>query len=120
MIRIDEPRSYKGFPNNPYPNVKWSHLWPDKFSKEQIAELHALIRKLGLKKTWFQNNPRFPHYDLTNRHYARAVMFGAVPSCLRCWIKNRGKRATPCKCSNLVRRNKYMVQIGDTPSDTVA
>ena len=29
-----------------------------------IDSLHELAEQAGLKRTWFQEHPRFPHYDL--------------------------------------------------------
>lgn len=42
-----------------------------------IFELHAMARRLGLKKAWFQKK-RIPHYDLTRSKRVIAVSLGAV------------------------------------------
>jgi hypothetical protein len=48
------------------------HMYAD-----TLDELHAVARKLGLKRAWFQDK-RVPHYDLTTRKRARAVGLGVV------------------------------------------
>lgn len=42
-----------------------------------LDELHAMARRIGLKRSWFQDK-RFPHYDLTASKRALAVAAGAV------------------------------------------
>ena len=41
-------------------------------------ELHAFAHRLGLKRSWFQDHPRHPHYDLTAGRRRHAVGLGAV------------------------------------------
>jgi len=43
---------------------------------DELEELHAAARGLGLKPEWFQVG-RMPHYDLTARKRAAAVVLGA-------------------------------------------
>ncbi len=46
---------------------------------DTLAELHSFAQAMGLKRAWFQNHPRHPHYDLTTRRAAnRAIDRGAV------------------------------------------
>lgn len=46
---------------------------------EDLAELHAFARRIGLKRRWFQNRGRWPHYDLTTARMAlKAITAGAV------------------------------------------
>jgi len=33
-------------------------------STESEEELHKFARKVGLKRQWYQNHPRHPHYDI--------------------------------------------------------
>lgn len=42
------------------------------------AELHAFARSIGLRRSWFQDHPIHPHYDLTKRKRELAVEKGAV------------------------------------------
>ena len=39
---------------------------------DSLEELHAMAVQIGMKREWFQNKPRLPHYDLTPRR-RRAV-----------------------------------------------
>lgn len=42
------------------------------------GELHRFARAIGLKRKWYQDNPRHPHYDLTSpRMVHKAVKSGA-------------------------------------------
>lgn len=43
-----------------------------------IAELHEFASRLGLKKTFFQEEPRLPHYDLTEGKRKKAIKLGAI------------------------------------------
>lgn len=51
------------------------HLFTDSLDLE---ELHALAARIGMKRAWFQDHPRAPHYDLTPSRRADAVAHGAV------------------------------------------
>lgn len=63
------------------------HCWPTKIKCFQggschmvgdtAEELHALAEKIGLKREWFQNRRRLPHYDLTPAKRAAAIAAGA-------------------------------------------
>lgn len=43
-------------------------------------ELHEFAEKIGLKRSWYQNDPKdiIPHYDLTANKRRQAVKNGAV------------------------------------------
>lgn len=45
---------------------------------DTLDELHALASVIGLKRSWFQDHPRHPHYDLTAAKRAAALEAGAV------------------------------------------
>lgn len=45
---------------------------------DTLAELHTFAARLGLKRSWFQNDPRMPHYDLVASKRVQAVKLGAV------------------------------------------
>jgi hypothetical protein len=53
----------------------WSscHLFAD-----SPEELHPFARGLGLRRDWFQDDPRLPHYDLNPRRREAAVQRGAI------------------------------------------
>lgn len=54
---------------------RWSHSCH--MFADTIEELHAFARKLGLRRSWFQADPRLPHYDLNAKRRAAAVRLGA-------------------------------------------
>lgn len=56
---------------------RWCHLSDD---ENDVERLHAFAAKMGIPRSWYQlsANGTFPHYDLTPRLRARALMLGAV------------------------------------------
>lgn len=44
---------------------------------DTIEELHEFAAKLGMKREWFQDHPKHPHYDLVKSRRERAVALGA-------------------------------------------
>ena len=56
MIYVDEIHEYE----TPLPYRKWCHMATD----GPLEELHAMAARLGLRREWFQDKPRSPHYDL--------------------------------------------------------
>lgn len=63
---------------------QWCHMWSD-----DLDALHALAAKIGLKREWFQNNGRLPHYDLTPNKRAAALKAGAREMCLREYLRRK-------------------------------
>lgn len=62
------------------PNRRWRwdeacHLFSD---DGDLEALHAFAEELGLKRAWFQDHPRLPHYDLTAGKRKQALKLGAV------------------------------------------
>lgn len=41
-------------------------------------ELHEFGRKIGMKRSWFQPDPRLPHYDINTNRRRIAVAAGAI------------------------------------------
>jgi hypothetical protein len=58
---------------------QWCHMWTD----GDLAELHQVAQRIGLRRAWFQDRPGFPHYDLTPSRRAKALEAGAVAQSLR-------------------------------------
>lgn len=52
---------------------RWCHM-----VSENLEELHAMAARIGLRREWFQNHSRHPHYDLMAFTRALAVQHGAV------------------------------------------
>lgn len=42
------------------------------------TELHEMAERIGLKRSWHQSRPDFPHYDLTGWKRQRAIANGAI------------------------------------------
>lgn len=61
----------------PFRGGMYCHMMSDTAGPAGIAELHAFARKIGLKRSWFQNKPRHPHYDLSSQKRAQAIAGGA-------------------------------------------
>lgn len=48
-------------------------------SDSKLEDLHDFASGIGLKRTWFQDKPNYPHYDLTtNNAIKRAIRAGAT------------------------------------------
>lgn len=74
MILVDAIMDYGRGPGG---HKQWCHMMSDDHSEAGLVELHAMALRLGLRRSWFQNKPRFPHYDLTPPKRALAVQGGA-------------------------------------------
>ncbi len=78
--------------------VQSCHMFSD---TEDRDELHAIAQAIGLKRAWFRNSGRTPHYDLTPGKRAQAIAVGAVPVgrslAVRIWRAGRthGDEAAP-------------------------
>ena len=64
---------YVDEPIYPFRGQDYCHMFTD----GDISELHAMADAIGLKRAWFQNKPRFPHYDVAPSKRRMAVGFGA-------------------------------------------
>lgn len=58
------------------PNARWRHDEACHLVADTLPELHEFARRLGLKRSWFQNK-RMPHYDLTRSKREQALRLGA-------------------------------------------
>jgi len=55
---------------------------------DTLNELHTFAYRMGLKRAWFQDHERHPHYDLTTGRAAnRALALGAKPVTTRQLVK---------------------------------
>lgn len=57
----------------PFRGQLYCHMTAD-----TLDELHAMADRIGLRRSWFQDKPRFPHYDLSPSMRVRAVAAGAT------------------------------------------
>ena len=64
----------------------WAHLWAD-----DLEELHAFAKKLGLKRAWFQDK-RLKHYDVTANKRLQALKLGAISKSLRQKVREDRER----------------------------
>ncbi len=51
------------------------HLFTDSVD---LAQLHALAERIGMRRAWFQAHPSAPHYDLTPSRRREAIAVGAI------------------------------------------
>lgn len=58
-----------------------AHLTVDGSSDEHLEALHALAKRIGLRREWFQPHKLAPHYDLTPRRRMAAIAAGAIEVC---------------------------------------
>ena len=65
--------------------VQWSHMWTD----GNIEELHEFAKKIGLKTSYFQDKPNFPHYDIIPTKRDMAIKKGAQYMPLKNWLKEK-------------------------------
>jgi hypothetical protein len=49
------------------------HMYAD-----SLGELHAMALSIGLKRSWFQDKDKLPHYDLVGTKRKAAVDAGAI------------------------------------------
>lgn len=49
------------------------HMYAD-----TLEELHAMAEQIGMKRAWFQNKTKLPHYDLVPARRAKALRLGAI------------------------------------------
>ena len=59
----------------PFRGYIMSHLTAD-----SLAELHAMARRIGMQRRWFQAPPiaSYPHYDIPEDKREMALRYGAV------------------------------------------
>jgi hypothetical protein len=57
---------------------QWRYVKACHLTADTLEELHAFAKMMGMKRQWFQDHPRHPHYDLTISKRKEAVKLGAV------------------------------------------
>jgi len=76
MIFVDNMRF-------PFGRMKMCHMW----TNENVAELHEFASKIGLRRRWFQDDPRLPHYDVCLSIRKKAIELGAIEVSARDMVK---------------------------------
>ncbi len=73
-----------------FPFKKYCHLTAD-----TLDELHIMATRIGLDRSWFQDDKHHPHYDLTSSKRAQAIQCGAefLPALEQ--VKRRLSNGTP-------------------------
>lgn len=59
-------------------NAGWKYGRACHMTADTFAELHKMAWRIGMRRAWFQDHPRYPHYDLTAGKRALAIRFGAI------------------------------------------
>jgi hypothetical protein len=85
-VYVDELAEYPEAKVSMRFGVQWCHLSPDP-EQPDLQELHALAAKIGMRRSWFQDHPTLPHYDLTPAKRRAAVKSGAVKITRREWAR---------------------------------
>lgn len=86
LFKFPKPRHWRG---------RWvfadgsCHLFAD-----TLDELHEFAAKIGMKRAWFQDRTRLPHYDLTPSRRAMAVRLGAIEADRRTTVEHMRSRTT--------------------------
>jgi hypothetical protein len=74
-VYVDEIREFNDYyKSGRSRHGSWCHMMTD----GDISELHEMAEKIGLHRSWFQNKPRHPHYDLTPGKRKIAIQNGAI------------------------------------------
>jgi len=68
-------------------HTAWAHMGTDDHSPPGLDALHAFARRLGLKRTWFQDKILHPHFDITLRKQADSLQLGAVQVDRKAYVK---------------------------------
>ncbi len=85
MIYVDDPIF-------PFRDQMYCHMATD----GDIEGLHLMADRIGLQRSWFQNERGHPHYDLSPQKRALAVLYGAIEInsidlVKKCFIKKGGE-----------------------------
>lgn len=64
---------YVGILEFPYGRMLMSHM-----ASPDLEALHRMADAIGIKRKWFQNKQRHPHYDICKSMKQKAIKLGAV------------------------------------------
>ncbi len=57
---------------------RWRYTKACHLTADTLDELHEFAQRIGMRRQWFQEHPKHPHYDLTAGRRRTAVRLGAV------------------------------------------
>ncbi len=60
------------------PNKNWRWSQSCHLIADSLDELHEFAKRIGMKRAWFQNDSRLPHYDLNFSRRVVAIRAGAI------------------------------------------
>lgn len=89
MIHVDHTEEYPRSmikPEARRAGSLWCHMWD---SDNDEKKLVAFAVRIGLRVSWMQKRPGFPHFDLTPRKRRAAILHGAIEKDLRDWLRER-------------------------------
>lgn len=95
MILVDDLVDYGRGPRG---HTVWCHMGTDDHGPDGLRELHAMADRIGLRRSYFQDKPGFPHYDLTPSRRRAAVGYGAAEVSAQEYVR-RTKREVPRETS---------------------
>jgi hypothetical protein len=72
MVMVDELKAWPHARHSCFLSGS-AHLTAD-----TLEELHAFAKRIGLKREWFQDHPLCPHYDISPKRHAAALVAGAI------------------------------------------
>jgi hypothetical protein len=84
----------RSFFTSAFKSGRWRYNTACHMMADTTEELHAMAKKIGLKRSWFQSHTRYPHYDLTQNKRSLAVKEGAIEmgckELIRMFMKKKG------------------------------
>lgn len=81
------------------PNPSWRWRQSCHMFADNLDELHAFAKRIGLKRTWFQDHRLLPHYDLTANMRSKAILHGAAPTTQQD-VRNRMRQTAKTRNKN--------------------
>jgi len=60
------------------PVHKFRHMLMCHMLADTPAELHAMADRIGMARKWYQSEASTPHYDISEKQRAAAVVAGAI------------------------------------------
>lgn len=68
-------------------NFKYVRMIMNYMIADSVEELHEMADKIGIKRKWFQNHKKYPHYDICLAKKKLAIKYEAEEISTRELIK---------------------------------